>query len=31
MSVKELIDTLISDAERILSRKGTLGKLLSQK
>jgi hypothetical protein len=28
MSVKELIDTIIHDAERILSREGTLGRLL---
>jgi NAD(P)H-dependent flavin oxidoreductase YrpB (nitropropane dioxygenase family) len=29
MSVKELIDTIVSDAERILSRKGNLGRLVS--
>jgi len=29
MTAKELIDTIIRDAERILSRKGTLGKLIS--
>ena len=29
MSVKELIDTIISDAEQILSREGTLGRLLA--
>jgi len=29
VSVKELIDTIISEAERILGRKGTLGKLLT--
>lgn len=29
MTAKELIETIISDAERILSRKGNLGKLIS--
>jgi hypothetical protein len=28
MSVKELIETIIRDAEGILSRKGNLGRLL---
>jgi len=28
MSAKELIETIISDAEGILSRKGNLGRLL---
>jgi len=31
MSAKELIETIISDAEGILSRKGNLGRLLRQK